>query len=663
MAIDFLNDAYTFSKSTNKLYKLSKDGSVEDLSVSSGGKFEVKTTYNYDIIKTLVTYANQAKYLFTLTTTTDPSGTGNLTASTQQSALLSRYETGNGTVKRMLVNYKPITMCMDSTENILYILTSHIQKASTPVQKGTSGEFAFPTASITRINITDSGISTTDGTGSGGDEFPIDISTKNLTVDDMIFDSNDVCYVISKNFKRLYISIDNLKTFYYEALPAKPVKFICDHSNTLYILCEDKTVRRVVNKKVTSIVVSLPTNFSINNYSSIVALSTGKLYVSGQLNNKGCLIPVLNNTTQDPISINSGLITDIAINKQDNIVVLTNNGTFYILSTKTDSLSSAYSVGGSSGILVGGIDMTACNSYNIYNVPIKSMANYPEGGWPIDTMDSEIQSILTEVRDGNIRTRANLVTFNDIYPTVEDALKSILGITPFVVKFTANTSTGLYEVGEEITSVDVSWVFNRAVKHAYIRYIDISDNVTEIADLATQVPLANGAVPISGYVKLAISRPITTSGKFYLYVTDGTTIVSSTNYAVISIKFVHRILFGSITEAQRRSINSFNRIQWQSLFNTLDRSILMSSPYDKYFKISCGTNENSKKIPVVAVPKEWGVTTNQLTFANGYLSTWSKSTTTYINDSDEETQYDVFYFDYGLNGDLLLNILDIIEVE
>ena len=659
MALDFLNDAFVFSKADNNLYKLSKDGSVEQLTSTSG--FKVSEAYNRNIIKTFASYKDQAKYIFTLTDTDDsPKGSGTVTA-TKQLAVLTRYESGNGKLKRMAMNYNPITMCMSSLDNYLYILTSHIQTTNA-TQTDTSVR-RFPTPCVVKYDISSGNFQDI------YDEFVIDASTSGLTVDDMIMDSNDVCYIISREFKRLYISTDNLQTFTLitKGIDSKPIKLVCDHSNNVYILCENKSIIRITNKQVNNVVATLPSTFSLNSSSSIVVLSTGKLYISGQTTgNKGCIAPILNNTVKDLIVLNNGYVTDMAVNKQDNVIVLTTVSKFHMLDTKTEQLSSAYTVGTGTGSLIGGIDMTACNTYNIYNVPIKSLANYPDGGWPIDTMDAEIQSILTQVRDGNISTRASKVEYNSIYPTVKDALDSILGVTPFVVKFVVNTGTGLYEQGSEITSLTIRWIFNRAVKHAYIRYIDASNKITEIADLANHVQLENGAIPLSSPatdVVLSLATPIKTSGKLYIYVTDGTTILGSTNYAVSSIDFVHRTLFGSISVSDYVALNRYTNNQWQALLDNLNQSILMSTPFNKFLKISCGTNETRKRIPILAVPSDWGVKPEYIIFANGFLSSWESSTTIYTNEAGLSISYDVFYLSYGLNGDLLLQIVDLMEVE
>ena len=456
------------------------------------------------------------------------------------------------------------------------------------------------------------------------------------------------------------------------SVPAGPRDIVADSRNNVYVSCylSDKLVH-IVNDVVVEEIATLlsPRAITCDIYDNIWVVN----YVSGVLSkytNAHKILDLdlktaLGNPNPGPVDIvttSTGIVyvanyfgevvqikisesgvptyttipvpampTALAVDAEDTVYV-TSESTGMVTVIKNGAAGASFYVCDNP---IGFGDFTGCATYNIYHDTIHAGATGP---WSISNMDSEIQQLLGKIKTGTVDTSADLVTYHSTsFPTVESALDKLLNVTPIIDSFTVTSD--LYEVGSQVTNLQVNWSFNKPMTSAEIRL-----GATTIADLSDgsgdPIPQVGSKI-ISGFT-------INTQSVLQLRATDENNIVVT---KTANLYFENKFLFGAVADTVTYPS--------QANLDALTKSPVVKDPYGLHFQMDCGFNGD--KIPCIAVPASWGIQVEQLAFLNGYSNDWTEfNNIVYTNASGGNVTYKVFLYDTPLAGKVVGTIVKLI---
>ena len=317
------------------------------------------------------------------------------------------------------------------------------------------------------------------------------------------------------------------------------------------------------------------------------------------------------NTLFNQTSTNAGAITDInnVLNRPENIVV----GTEEVGGETVDvSLATKLSR----------ID-TAVGTNTTDIATINGVLNDPD----------EIVVGTEAIGGGDISLTTKL---NRIDADLTEALQKV-NVNPIITNFVISTDT--FETGSTVSSLEIKFNLNKPVSEAVLK-----DGATTVANIKTI--LGGDTVPAEATVTVT-GLTITANTTLTLEVTDDQN-QSTTKTA--DVKFAYKLLYGAI--AQGTTID-------QAALESLTASQVMENPFGKYVRINCGDG-TTDKVPALAIVSSAGVSDDQITFINGYYSSWTKSTVSFTNASGGTANYDVFVFDDPVIGNVIATIVDLI---
>lgn len=209
-------------------------------------------------------------------------------------------------------------------------------------------------------------------------------------------------------------------------------------------------------------------------------------------------------------------------------------------------------------------------------------------------------------------TAVDVAYDNPSYPTVDAALDHLLYVPLVVSSFVNNVGT--VEVGAEVTSVTLSWAYNKDV---------VSQGISGYA------PSLNPAVR-----SFTVTTPITASTTFTLTASDG-----RTNVAVTSSVLFRQKRYWGVSPVP----------------SLVDADILALTGSE--FAIGRGTSKTltaAGQYLYFAYPAAWGEATFTV---NGLLNTaWEKTTRTFVNASGHASTYHIYRSQYLLTGTYQITI-------
>lgn len=444
------------------------------------------------------------------------------------------------------------------------------------------------------------------------------------------------------------------------ATDAGPRGIVCDSTNTVWVTCFlSSTVTKIVNDtKVASIKVGQnpegitcdpydniwTANYGSNSVSkitrsvkildievnrgpiAIVSDSTGNIFVANYFSDDVTILSNSGSVAPETIPVGDGP-TAIGVVKDDSIYVTSGLGSD-IRKIKNKTVISTITVCDNPTAFG---DFTGCATYNVYNiVGGGGSAGVPDGGWLMADMSTAIQQTLNKVINKIVETSADKVSYHDsTYDTVEKALDKVLSQPPKIESF--EISKTVYEFGEVVSSLNLTWKFNGEMDSVEIRNGSVV--IGTLSNPGTKVP-ASGTKVITG-------TNIVNNSTITLVATSGTDVVRES----IDIVFKDKYLFGAA---------STNTTPSNSLLTALNKSDLVSDPYDKSRAINC----NAGSYLTVAFPKEWGVKADQLLISNIQNNDWAEYTVSYTNQSNGTKDYTVFVFNNMMYGaDIVVGVL------
>lgn len=467
----------------------------------------------------------------------------------------------------------------------------------------------------------------------------------------------------------------NVKTF---AVPSGPRDLVCDSRNRVFVACYNvNKVAMIANDTVVdsievglaprAITCDIGDNIWVANYGSgtiskisksvkvldiplgtlnrgavaIVTDSTGVIYTANYLGNDVSMIK-MNDSTQTysvtNIPVDLGPIA-IGVDRENTVMVLsesTGTLTYIKEGIVTDSIFINLNA-------IGFGDFTGCATYNVVqNVGATSSSPMPPYG--MSHMDGEIQNLLNMVKNGEVSTSADKVSYTNIaYPTVQDALDKMLNVDPVVEDFEiVDNYNNMYEYGSVVSALDIKWKFSKPMVSAEVR-----------AGSVTLATLGNGTDPVD-------MEGDTTITGFNLTINKDTTLAiiaydENNTQAAIRVMgklyVAHKIVYGGATYA----------VPTNEILQALSKSSLHTDPYGLYFKVNCGNTGN--KVPFIAVPKAWNIAADQILiggaqFTDGCVT--KATVSNYVNSSQANLEYDVFYLDqdFSMSGVVLVQIIN-----
>ena len=406
-----------------------------------------------------------------------------------------------------------------------------------------------------------------------------------------------------------------------------PRAITCDVYDNIWVACYGaNTVSKLTNAaKVLDIELSSSGRGPI----AIVSNSAGTVYTANYLGNNVSIIK--DGALSGTISI-ADAPTSIGINKDDAVYV-TSELEGVVSKIVKDKDVTQISVCDNPTAFG---DFTGCATYNVYHAVSGSsgQSSAPTGGWDLTSMSLEIQQLLGKVKNGTVATSADLVTYhNTVYTTVESALDKLMDATPVISSFSATNL--VYENGSSVTSLQLSWTFNKSMATAVVKAGGLS-----LGSLAT----TTGATVDSAGTKILSGFSLTANSAITLIATDdkGNSVSKS-----INLEFKDRFLYGAIASGAAVG---------QTVLAALSKSGLVGDPYGKYFKIDCADG----MAPILAFPSDWKIDPSQIVFANGYTNDWTAQTVTYTNASGGSKSYDVYVLNTVLYGDAVAGVLQLL---
>jgi sugar lactone lactonase YvrE len=458
-------------------------------------------------------------------------------------------------------------------------------------------------------------------------------------------------------------------------VPAGPRDIVADSRNNVYVACylSDK-VAHIVNDVVVdeieckiaprALTCDIYDNIWVANYSSvsvtkitaskkdldiplkdvarapvdIVTDSNGTIYVANYLGNDVVMIK----STSNSIDIQNIPVplapTSLAVDADDTIFVTSETeGT--VTPIRDGVAGTPVTIGVTNPI--GFRDFTGCATYNVYH---DSIASGSKGPWSIANMDNEIQTLLGNLKSGTVNTSADLVSYNSVsFPTVEDALNSLLNVTPICNDFKIVADT--FEVGTNVTSLQISWSFNKPMTSAEIR-----KGSTTLVDLND----GSGSIPQVASNKLITGFTLDTGTTLQLRATDENNV---TVQKQANVYFEKKFLYGVLPDT---ILNTPTPIVGQVQLDTLTKSpvLKLNDVYGLHFKMSCGLNGD--KVPCIAVPVDWNIKMEQIAFLNGYSSDWYEIPQVSYDNGTVVIKYKVFVYDLPLAGDIIGTIVKLL---
>ena len=367
--------------------------------------------------------------------------------------------------------------------------------------------------------------------------------------------------------------------------------------------------------------------------SAIVSDSSGRIFVANYLGND--VVVIKDGAYEKTIPVGDAP-TAIGVTADDTIYVTSEvNGT--ITKIVEDEVKETFDVC-TNPTAFG--DFTGCATYNVYHSTGKSgsVVTPPFG---LDVMSDEIRRALAKVIGGQVETSADLVSYhNDQYPTVEAALDNLINTDPEIIEFKFTTG-GKYEYGQTVSMLQFDWKLNKPMVSG-----ELTIGSTVIKDLVDPddaiVKKEENAIIVSGL-------NIKSNSKIVMTVTDENGISVSKS---IDIVFENKFLYGAMD--QDLTFVS------QTVLDGLTKSPLLESPYGKYFKLDCGAT--GTKTPIIAVPKVWGITLDQIRFLGASLasSSFDVGDVSYTNISGGNQAYTYFRVKSTYTGTIIATIIDLL---
>ena len=365
--------------------------------------------------------------------------------------------------------------------------------------------------------------------------------------------------------------------------------------------------------------------------SAIVSNSAGILYVANYLGNNVTVIK--DAVVKSTILVNASP-TAIGVTADDSIYVLSEIGGAVVKISRDKVVSQIQVCDNPSGFG----DFTGCATYNVYHTAGSggsgnSGGSVPPGGWGLSTLAADLRTLLNKLINKKVETEAGLVSYdNTRYPTVEDALNSLMKIPPVILNFSATNA--VFEYGSTVTSLQISWSFNKPMSK-----VTLKNGSTEIADLS----INPGELIDASGTRVVTGLSITTDSAIALVAEDDNGIATLKS---IRVEFQNSFLYGSMDP---------NGVVNQGTLVDLSKSPLMDKPNGKFVEIDCADG----KYPVLAFPSLWGVEMHQIVFANGYSNEWEKKTVDFVNASGATASYDVFVIERPMSGKFLVTALNL----
>lgn len=450
---------------------------------------------------------------------------------------------------------------------------------------------------------------------------------------DIVADSRDTIYVCSYLGNVIDIISNDILV---QSVPVKygPRAIICDVFDNIWVACyTSNTLCKLNNAKSQEIDLVADLTNQIRGPIALASTKKGTIYVAGYLGNS---VGVINSGELSTIIGVPYGPTAIVVNDNDEIYVNSESGGT-VTKIVSNRVVSSFTVC-PNPICFG--DCTGAATYNIYNYTQDSEGASqlaPTGGWSFSDLDIEVRTLLNQVKSGNMRSDASLISYeNNDYTSVQAALDKLLNVAPVINSF--KLAKDMYEFGQTVSALSFTWSFNKPMSQATIQIGN-----TVIADLRGNSP---DPIEINGTITVE-DLAVTETTSIVLKVQDDEGLIDS---ASVKVRFEHRFLYGAIDEQDQ----NITQVQ----LNTLKKSPVMISPYGKYFRVNCG--DDYDKTPIICTPISWGIDESKICLVNGYSNDWELSEVTYTNAVGGSSTYQVFRFGSSVVGELLFTIVEVI---
>lgn len=440
-----------------------------------------------------------------------------------------------------------------------------------------------------------------------------------------------------------------------------PRAITCDYVDNIWVCCYTANVlTKIKNSRK---VLDLNLKDLSRSPSDVVVNSKGVIYVSNYFGNTVIAIK----TQEDAAGTTATVQSIISVHNGPTALAVTRDDTIYVLSEidgVVDKIVDSKQVHDFNICTnpIGFGDFTGCETYNIYHYDGTNSDKMPIGGWTRTYLSSDIQQLLGQIESGEIDTEASMVTYhNENYPTIEEALDKLFGIDPVLLKF--NIKNTLFEYGETITSLAIEWALNVPVAKLEIKLG--SQVIIDFNDIDwSGIDNTDNTIPLSGsYIfPVTIMNPTTAEvmSGIQVWATPETVGAEPKLIGTASLYFGNKIRYGciptTVSVIGQEELEDLHKSSVYVVDKTASSSV---KPFNKYLLIQCPTNTGEATIPVIAVPEDWGIQSNQIIFANGCFNNWNSTLVSFRNDSGLSRQYNVFTFNTPLMGDFLTTIIEI----
>lgn len=453
---------------------------------------------------------------------------------------------------------------------------------------------------------------------------------------DITIDSRNKVYVACYTSNTVAEIVNNLVTNKIQA-KLSPRAIVCDVADNIWVACYgSNTVLKIVKSVVTN-------TYELADYGrgpvDIITDLNGDVWTANYLGNNVCHIEfdMAGNPTVNSVPV-SAAPTSISLDPTigDLYVTSEQDGVYDVIHD-----GSYASTNGCCTTPIGYSDATGGISYLTYT-NISSTTGSLVAPVHMGDMDTEIFGYLASVRDGAVSTSADLVSYhNTAYPTVEKALDSLLNVDLRAEGTGLEIAQTMFEYGSTVTSLDISWKFNKPLAVAELRSGSVT--IADLADTPGAIVPAQGSKTISGL-------SIKANSSLQLYVEDDQGNIAYSG--IVRITFENRLIFGAIPYSGTSTILNSN------ILGTLTKTTVRTDPYGKHMKIDCGVTGD--QTICIAVPQNWNIRSEQILVGGSQMSDdmWVDIPINHTNGAGGFVTYKAFYLDTALANTTIVEIVD-----